>query len=110
MEDIRLLADVGDWKRLADKLSLCAVVSKHDTAHEREGSTLAHAFADLEESFFEFHGRLARLLKEDLSPDLTYEVLLEIGEDFRHILYHIKDPKFYRYLIEPEESDPLPTC
>jgi len=23
---------------------------------------------------------------------------LEIGEEFRHILYHIKAPKFYRYL------------
>jgi len=43
---------------------------------------------------------LPKLLNEDLSPEELNEVLLDIGEELRHILYHIKDPRFFGYLTD----------
>lgn len=95
-----LLNDPGALKELAERLSRCREVTKHDRGSEPEAWTLAHTFHDLEESFRKF---LDDLLPELLSPNVseseTYELLLDIGEELRHILYHIKDPQFFRYLV-----------
>ena len=37
-------------------------------------------------------------MNDRASPEEILDALLEIGEEFRHILYHINDPKFYKYL------------
>jgi hypothetical protein len=42
--------------------------------------------------------QLPRLTNSQLTAPEIHDLLLEIGEEFRHILYHIKGPKFYRYL------------
>jgi hypothetical protein len=64
-----------------------------------QASTLAHAFLDLEESFRRFvEEYLPALLQRDLTESEVCAMLEDIGEEFRHILYHIRDPRFYRYL------------
>ena len=88
---------------LAKRLATCASVTKYDAGERKEAGTLAHAFADLEESFRTFLNELLPKLmsKENLTPDEIDDLLLEILHEFRHILYHIKDSKYYWYLLEP---------
>jgi hypothetical protein len=53
----------------------------------------------LEESFGKFlEEQLPKLTDDHGERPEIYDLLLEIGEEFRHILYHIRDPRFYRYL------------
>jgi len=86
--------------KLAAKLAECAEVTKYDTITEKQAWTMAHAFVDLEESFRAFlDEQLPNLLNDDLKPDEVYDLLLEIGEEFRHIVYHIHDPLLYRQLL-----------
>lgn len=98
----RLLESAVEVRRLADVLSRCGSVTQFDTDSEKEAWTLAHCFADLEASFRAvLHQHLPALLSNDsLSPQDVGRVLHEIGEEFRHILYHVRDPRFYRYLLD----------
>ena len=84
-------------KVLANLLEQCKKVKKLNMANHKESWALAHAFSDLEESFEKFlQNLLPKLIKSN--PKEICDILLEIGEEFRHIEYHIRDLKFYRYL------------
>jgi len=99
------LKDAEAIKSLASKLSKCKHVTRFDTREELEAWTLSHAFSDLEESFHRFlYELLPRLIDSALDENAINDVLLDIGEEFRHILYHIKDPKFYEYLQDNSEE------
>lgn len=104
MSERTLLTDQAEAKKLTDRLSKCPEVSKDDQGTEKEAGVLVHAFGDLEESFRTFlNKQLPSLMDDRNSPSELFDILLEIGEEFRHILYHIHDPKFYRYLY-PEDD------
>jgi hypothetical protein len=106
MSQQKLLADQVTRKALADRLSKCPEVAKHDEGAEKEAGTLAHAFGDLEESFRAFlDEELPRLMNDQASPGELFDTLLDIGEEFRHILYHIYDPKFYGYLGQRSDDE-----
>lgn len=92
------------YKLLAERLSKIPQVTRYDTGEDKEAWTLAHALTDIEESVIKFEEYLGRLAQQNLNDKEVYDILLDIGEEFRHVLYHIKDPKFYRYLI-PAEQD-----
>ncbi len=99
MNSDRLLNDMDAWKALAEKLDRLPDVNRYDSADEKEAWTLAHAFSDLEESFRKFlDDQLPRLVNGEPTPAALNDLLTEIGEEFRHILYHIRDPKFFGYL------------
>jgi hypothetical protein len=95
---------------LARKLVRFQCVTKHDHDGEIEGGTLANGFADLEKSFRKFIGELLpKLASEALTEREVHDVLLSIGEEFRHINYHLRDNRFYQYLWENSDCDaPLP--
>ena len=95
----RLLGTVAELKALAERLSKCPALEKLDQGDHQEPWALAHAFSDLEESFRKIvDDQLKKLTASALDAAETRDLLLEIGEEFRHIVYHINDPKFYRYL------------
>ena len=86
---------------LRQRLQQCPEISRRDKGEWNEAEVLTHAFTDLEDSFETFLEELLQRITDDhLTGDELLEVLQEIGEEFRHILYHVKDPKFYRYLNE----------
>ena len=88
---------------LAERLGACPEVTRFDRGADKEAWTLAHAFSDLEESFARFLGDLLpRLTGLDSSASETYETLMDVGEELRHVLYHIKDPRFYNYLHDTD--------
>jgi len=104
MNEEHLLGTGPKLKALADYLATCPQVTRYDTGDEREAWTLTHTFADLEASFRKFlEEQLPKLTEGELPPDDIYSLLLEIGEELRHILYHARDARFYRYLLDEPE-------
>jgi hypothetical protein len=88
-------------KRLAARLASCPEVIRYDRPNEPEASALAHAFLDLAESFRRFiDEQLPKLEREGNNPEQIYDILLDIREEFRHIIYHLREPEFYRDLWE----------
>lgn len=97
----RLFDDATKLGALAERLSRCPDVIRFDDKEEQQAWTLAHTFADLEESFLNILDRLMpALMAEELDPSQVTALLLDIGEELRHILYHIRDPKYYAYLLD----------
>jgi hypothetical protein len=94
-----LLEKPEQIEALAKKLNMSLAVTKFDKPGEPQAWTLAYALSDLERSFILFvDDYLPRLIN---SPENDSEdILLDIGEEIRHILYHIRDLEIYRYLIE----------
>jgi hypothetical protein len=90
--------------RLTERLARLKSVSQFDKPGEPQAATLAHSLTDLEKSFREvLETLLPRLLDKSLESDQLNDVLLDIGEELRHVLYHIKDPKFFDYLVDHDE-------
>lgn len=84
---------------LAERLSSCENVNRYDTAEEKQAWTLAHDLLDLAESFNTYlNYQLPKLTDGNLSSDELNDSLLDIGEEFRHILYHLTGSEFYAYL------------
>ena len=101
MENQRYLGDVEKEAHLAGRLQEIESVARHDLGDRREGWAIAHAFADLEESFERFsHELLPKLVEEEATREGRRELLLEIGEEFRQVLYHLNELRFYEYLQE----------
>jgi len=95
----RLLNDVSKLKALSDRLSQSEKVTNYDKPDEPESWTIAIALKDIEESFIRvFDDHLPSLLNDDLPKSMVNDRLHAIGEEFRHIIYHIKDCKYYEYL------------
>lgn len=88
-------AQIDDLRqRLAD----CAIVVRFG---QEEPGTLVHAFSDLEESFRRFlDEQLPKLADPSVQGEQLEDLLLNIQQEFHHILYHLHDPGFFR-LLEP---------
>ena len=99
-----ILTTVDSVNRLAKSLATCPEVTRYDDGEHQEAEALADAFAELEKLMREFlRSELPRLAEPDLPPNDVYDVLLDIGEVFRRILYHmIEQQKFYQYLVPDE--------
>jgi hypothetical protein len=91
-------------EQLAERLSSCPQVSRFDGPGHNEAWTLAHALVDIQESLERFKAVAAQLQEGSNGVPEIKDRLLEIGEEFRHVLYHIRDPRFFRYLFEDGES------
>ena len=83
---------------LRERLAQCPMVTQFG---QEEPGTLVHAFSDLEESFRRFLDKqLPKLADPAVKGESLEDVLLDVQEEFRHILYHLHDPQFFR-LLEP---------
>ena len=88
-------------KQLIGRLSQLAAVRKFDRPGEPQSVTLTHALTDLESSFrLILHTLLPKILDVSLDENDLNDALLDLGEELRHVLYHIKDPEYLNYLIE----------
>ncbi len=101
----RILENEDEVNKLVALLEKCPEVKKLSSEDSNESGTLAHAFSDLEESFRIFsQEQLPRLVRENLKPKDVFDLLLDIGEELRHVLYHINDSQFYSYLSDGSEK------
>jgi hypothetical protein len=93
-----LLKSVGTRKALAEKLERCSDVARHG---KEEAWSIAYSLGDIEQSMRTFLGeQLPALLDPGVEGEKLEDLLLEVREEFRHILYHIHDPEFFR-VVEP---------
>ena|SRR5690242_4659586 len=91
----------SELSKLAKLLQQCPQVTRYDSGTEKEAWTLAHDLLDLQESCRAFtEGLLPKLLDSKVTPEERFGVLVEVGEELRHMLYHIKDSRFYKYVSE----------
>jgi|SRR6266851_2284477 len=103
----RHLAEQSTWKKLERRLADAPAVKKFSTAEWDEANTLVHSLADLEESFDKYVNELLpRLLAADVAGPALEEVLSDITEELRHVVYHLQDPKFFRHLVDTREPKP----
>ncbi|MBH5401882.1 hypothetical protein HZZ13_29435 [Bradyrhizobium sp. CNPSo 4010] len=92
-----LLQSKEAFRNLVQRLSTTPVIVRS----QEEPETLAHAFSDLEISLRKFlHEQLPKLADPSIQGEPLGDLLLDIREEFRHILYHLHDPQFFR-VLEP---------
>jgi hypothetical protein len=83
---------------LRERLASCPVLVRFGS---EEAGTLVHAFSDLEESLRVFlDEQLPKLADPSVQGEQLEDLLLDIREEFRHVLYHLHDPEFFR-AMEP---------
>jgi hypothetical protein len=96
-----VLGDPSEVVRLATALDSLLSMRKFRQDGEPAGWNIAHGLADIEQSCKAIvDERLPALLAAAGNPVECQEVLLQIGEDLRHILYHTRDIRFFRYIGE----------
>jgi len=79
-------------------LEKCERVTKHTTNEENQAATLANALIDIQDALSKINIQISKLYLKDLTKDEVDDLLLDIGEEFRHILYHINDTIVFDYL------------
>jgi RHS repeat-associated protein len=83
---------------LADKFARQAAIRKLDSGDVSEAEKLAHALCDLKESFEKYLAELLPKLIEANDEDVV-DHLQAIGDEFRHVAYHLRDPKFFEVYV-----------
>lgn len=97
----KILQEPNKLKILADRLSKIKEISRFNHENHNESWVIAHSFSGLEHSFNKFlESYLPRLVDENLSDQEVNDLLIEIGEELRHIIYHIRDPDFLKVYTE----------
>lgn len=94
------LESAAEIKTFAEKLKQYECVYKFDSVDEPEAWRLAHSLSDLEKTFKEILENYLPALYEADGEEAVHDALLDIGEELRHILYHIKDTRFFSYLSD----------
>lgn len=68
-------------------------------SQESEAETLAHAVVDIDEVCKVVTNQLVpRLFDSAATDEQIQEALADLGEQFRHFLYHVRDPQYFRFL------------
>lgn len=108
---MNLLNDPADVKQLAEQLSSLDIISKMDLDGDSEAWKMAIAFADISDSFARFNDELLPELVSSRRDQDIKNVLVEIGDEFRHVIYHVFELGFYaplRDLVNDELSSIKP--
>ena len=108
----RILEDMDAVKALAARLQPLSVVAdavrrRGQGSAQEEAWQVATALADIEESSHRLFERIIpEFLKADPGSSRALELLTDIGEEYRHILYHIRDSVLFDHILD---GGPQPT-
>jgi hypothetical protein len=83
---------------LATRLAQLPQVQKLARVSDNPGAELASTISGLEDSFDKILSEILPKLSAETQPDRLFNILIELGEHLRHVLYHIRDAPFYNYL------------
>lgn len=83
---------------IRDNLEKCKRITRHSTTEENQADTLANALIDIEESIQRINEQIPKLYLKILTENEVDDLILDIGEELRHVLYHINDTRVYDYL------------
>jgi len=91
---------VEELKLLSDVLRRSRKVASFDRQGEEASDTVAYALLDIRESCDKIYKtHLPALETQGISSEDIDNIMLEIGWELEHILYHIKDSRYYAYLL-----------
>jgi hypothetical protein len=96
-----------EWANLAGRLHVLPIASSIAKPGERMNWALAHGLLDIEEASQAFVAKLTRLKTENLDEAQVKNLLFDIGEDLRHVMYHISDMPFFKYLLPSSDQGDL---
>lgn len=88
---------------LYEKFKTLRIIPKIKS-NEDEAYLLSLALVDIEESANEIIALLKEINTQNEEESIIENLAL-IGEDLRHIIYHIKHSKYYDYLMSDDFSD-----
>ena len=88
-------------KNLAEMLARLDSISCYDKPGHSEAWAMAISFEHLADSFAVFTNKLLPQLHKASDSEEINGILLEIADEFRHILFHIHAMKFYESLRIP---------
>jgi hypothetical protein len=95
-----LLKETAAMDSLAQRLAESPVLSRFPNP-KGEAESLAYSLSDLEGSMRVFlNEQLPKLADPTVQGEALEDLLLDVREEFRHILYHLHDPEFFR-VVEP---------
>ncbi len=91
---------VAKYLVLANRLSEIATIERNSGRdNEPESETLAHALVDIDEVCRNITRTvMPRLMATSATDSDILDALTELGELFRELLYHVRDPYHFRYL------------
>ena len=105
-------AEKASWAQhhasLTKLLASVPSVARVAAEYPDEPATLAHALLDVHDLSKKMHQQLLpQVLDAGAGADghVLDDALADIGEALREILYHIRDPLYYRYLPGCEEGN-----
>ena len=100
------LLTVSRVVELERRLSQIPEVARFDMPGKPQGHTLAHALSHWEDSFAAFlDNLLPKLADKTTSLEDLIDTIHDVGDELRHILYHIKDVKYFAYLLADSEDN-----
>jgi hypothetical protein len=106
MKKHQKLLTVSRVVELERRLSQIAEVARFDMPGEAQGHTLAHALSHWEDSFTAFlDDLLPKLANKTATDEELIDAIHDVGDELRHILYHIKDVKYFAYLLADSEDN-----
>lgn len=85
--------------RLEKQLKSIAEVSEHDNSGEYEASRIANGLCDILASANKIEKSINKIAK-GMEAKETVDALMEVGEELRHIKYHLNDMAFFRSFVE----------
>lgn len=87
------------YKNIKEILNQSDKVKSYDSKEETESDILAHSLLDIEESCNKITNvLLPKLHDSNINQNDIDDILLDLGEELKHIIYHAKTPKYYAYL------------
>ncbi len=89
--------------QLYEKLKLTPSLNRANSHKDKEAYELAITLTDIGDSANEITSLIEEFSKKE-NPDDILEKLIEIGEELRHIVYHIRNSKFYDYIMQDDFS------
>jgi len=85
--------------KLADALNRHDFIRRFDQEGEPQAGMLAHSLVDLDGSFRKISNELLPILiRQAADENAAKQTLWAIGEELRHIIYHLKSTAFFQYL------------
>ena len=73
-------------------------ITSHNDGNENEVQALSHGLVDIEEAIKGMGNLINELYASVLPEQEVEEILIDIGDHLRHIVYHVRDTKYYEYL------------
>ena len=92
---------VEKYKHLVEILEKSKKIKSLNEGSHVESEALAHSILDIIESSSLISNELfPKLMSQDISEEEIEDILQDISDEFRHILYHINDPKYFKHLSD----------